>query len=284
MRAGWKSSSASSFSPVADQLDRLARDRAHGERGTAAAIAVDAGQHDARERNARIEALGEVDGILAGQRVGDEQRLVRLRDLLDRGDLRHQLVVDMRATRGVEQQHVVAAELGRFQRARSDLGRAFAGDDGERGDARLLAEHAELLLRRGTPRVERSHQDFLLVAGLETARELRRRRRLARALQADQHHGDRRLRGEVDPLRIGAEHAHELVMHDLDDHLAGRDRAHDLLADGLRLHRVGEVAHHVECHVSLEQRAADLAHRLGDVRLGQRAAARELVEDARQAF
>ena len=80
-------------------------------------------------------------------------------------------------------------------------------------------------------------------------------------------------------LRVRAKHAHQLVMDDLDDHLAGRDGAHHLLADGLRLHRVGEVAHHVERDIGFEQRAANLAHRFSDVGLAQRALAGELVED-----
>ncbi len=51
-------------------------------------------------------------------------------------------------------------------------------------------------------------------------------------------------------------------------------------ADGARAHLVGERAHHLERDVGLEQRAADLAQGRVDVLLGQRAAARELVEDA----
>ncbi len=51
-------------------------------------------------------------------------------------------------------------------------------------------------------------------------------------------------------------------------------------ADRLGLHRVGEILDHVERHVGFEQRAAHLAHRLGDVAVGQRAAPRQLVEHA----
>ena len=40
----------------ADQLDRLAGDGAHRERGAAAAVAVDAGEHDAGEADALVEA------------------------------------------------------------------------------------------------------------------------------------------------------------------------------------------------------------------------------------
>ena len=39
----------------ADQLDRLAGDGAHRERRAAAAVAVDAGQHDAGDAEALVE-------------------------------------------------------------------------------------------------------------------------------------------------------------------------------------------------------------------------------------
>ncbi len=147
----------------------------------------------------------------------------------------------------------------------------------------LLAENAKLLLRRRTARIERGHQHLLLVAGGEPLGELGGGRGLAGALQADQHHDDGRRGGEVDGLRIGAQHAHQLVVDDLDDHLARRDGAHHVLAERLLLHPVGEGAHHVERHVGLDQSAAHLAHGLGHVRLAQRAAARELVENAGEA-
>ena len=43
------------FFADAEQLDRLAGDGAHGQRGAAAAIAVDAGQHDAGDADLLIE-------------------------------------------------------------------------------------------------------------------------------------------------------------------------------------------------------------------------------------
>ena len=62
----------------ADQLDRLAGRGAHRERRAAAAIAVDAGQDDAGDVDALVERAREVDGVLAGQRIGDEQDFVRI--------------------------------------------------------------------------------------------------------------------------------------------------------------------------------------------------------------
>jgi hypothetical protein len=41
----------------AEQLDRLAGDGAHGQRGAAAAVAVHAGQHEAGDADALVEAL-----------------------------------------------------------------------------------------------------------------------------------------------------------------------------------------------------------------------------------
>jgi hypothetical protein len=62
----------------ADQLDRLAGDGAHRQRGAAAAVAVDAGQHDAGEADALVEGAREIDRVLAGQRVGDQQHFMRI--------------------------------------------------------------------------------------------------------------------------------------------------------------------------------------------------------------
>ena len=105
----------------AHQLDRLAGDRAHRERGAAAAVAVDAGEHDAGEPDALVEGAREIDGVLAGERVGDQQHLVRIGGALDLGRLRHHRFVERGAAGGVEQHHVVAAEPAGLQRALRDL-------------------------------------------------------------------------------------------------------------------------------------------------------------------
>ena len=67
----------------ADQLDRPAGDGAHRQRRAAARIAVDAGQHDAGDGQPLVERLGDVDRVLAGHGVGDEQRLLGLGEVGD---------------------------------------------------------------------------------------------------------------------------------------------------------------------------------------------------------
>jgi hypothetical protein len=61
-----------------DQLDRLAGDGAHRQGGAAAAVAVHAGQHEAGDADAFVEIAGEVDGVLTGQRIGDQQDFMRV--------------------------------------------------------------------------------------------------------------------------------------------------------------------------------------------------------------
>ena len=61
----------------ADEADRPAGDRPHRQRRAAAAVAVHAGQQHAGDADLAVELLGDVDRVLAGQAVDDQQRLVR---------------------------------------------------------------------------------------------------------------------------------------------------------------------------------------------------------------
>lgn len=76
------------------------------------------------------------------------------------------------------------------------------------------------------------------------------------------------------------EHVGEFVADDLDDHLPGRDRAEHVRADRFLRDRVDEAAHHRQRDIGLEQRDTDLAHRLAYIRLGQRPAPAQAVEDS----
>ena len=78
MRAGVEFLQRVEFFAGADQLDRLVGDRAHRQRGAAAAVAVDAGEHDAGQADALVEGARQIDRVLAGERVGDQQHLVRI--------------------------------------------------------------------------------------------------------------------------------------------------------------------------------------------------------------
>ena len=146
----------------------------------------------------------------------------------------------------------------------------------------LRAERGELLLRGGAVDVERGHHHPLRPALLEALGDLGGGGRLARALQPDHHHDRGRRDVEVELAGIGAEHLDQRVVDDLDDLLPRRDRAQHVLADRLFGRLVDELARDRQRHVGFEQRHAHLAHRLTHVRLGQRAAPAQPVEDAAQ--
>src|SRR5690606_610860 len=137
-----------------DQLDRLAGGRAHGERSAAATIAIDAGHHDAGDIEATVERTGDVDRVLTGQRVDDEQYFVRIGDVLDGDRFGHQFFVDMGATRRIENEDIIAAQTPFALGAAGNLDGGFGGHDRQRIDADLFAEHAQLLHGGRAARIE----------------------------------------------------------------------------------------------------------------------------------
>jgi hypothetical protein len=276
----------------ADQLDRLAGDRAHRQRGAAAAVAVDAGEHDAGKPDAFVERACEIDRVLAGEGVCNEQHLVRIGRLFDLRRLVHHLIVERGAAGCVEQHDVIAAEFGGLDSATGNLRRCLALHHRQRVDLCVTAEHRELLHRRRPAHVERSHQHLAALTVGETPGDFCGGRGFARALQADHHDGDWRCGVKVDALAtalgtdltVAAQSGDQLVVHDLHDHLSGRDGFHHLDADGLFLHAFGEGARHVERDIGFQQRPANLAQRGIDIGFAERATAGEAIENTAQFF
>ena len=119
--------------------DRLAGDRPDREGRAAARVAVELGDHDAVELRRLGEALRDVDGVLAGHRVDHEQDVVRLADLPDLGELVHQLLIDVQAARGVDDQHVAALLHSLFARPARHLdGVGLARHASRRGPSPVL--------------------------------------------------------------------------------------------------------------------------------------------------
>ena len=83
---------------------------------------------------------------------------------------------------------------------------------------------------------------------------------------------------------VGAQHLDQLVMDDLDDHLAGLDRLQDFGADSFLTNTIGEGADDFERNVGFEQRTANLTQGRRDIRLRQRTAPGQTVQNTAQAF
>src|ERR671933_882649 len=256
--------------PHAGEQDRLAGDRLDAERRAAAGVAVELAHEHAVELDGLGELLGDVDRVLAGHRVDDEQDVVRLDRAAHLDELVHERRVDVQAAGGVDDEDVLAVHLGLVERPPRDVDRRAVGALLVDVGADLRAELDELVDRGRAVDVARRHRDRRAVLGLQVARELRAGGRLAGALQAGHEDHGRRARREGDAHRGAANERGELLVDDLDDLLARVELADHLGAHRALLHGRRELLDDLEVDVGLEQREADLAHGLVDVVLGQR--------------
>src|SRR6185437_10311279 len=102
--------------------------------------------------------------------------------------------------------------------------------------------------------------------------------RLARSLQADQHHHRWRNRRQLEPFAPLAEHRGELFVDDLDELLGRRDTLELSDSDGLRFDALKEFARERERHVCFEQNAAHFAETFLYVGFCENTAAAQLRE------
>ena len=267
----------------AGQLDRRAGDRAHGKGGTAAGIPVHPRHHNAGHAQRLVERLGGVHRVLAGHRIDHQQRFRRVGGVADFLHLRHQRFVDRQAPGGIEDHDVEHFAARRVHRAPGDLNRRLEGNDLQAGHACPFGELLQLQLRGRALGIQAGQQHLLALPVLQPQRQLAGGGGLAGALQTGHQDGHRRHGIQVDLDRTGAaKRLDQRVVDDLDDLLARRDRAQNLGADRAFAHLGDEIAHHFQRDVSLQERQANLAQRLGNIGLAQRASAAQLVEDPGQ--
>jgi hypothetical protein len=122
------------------------------------------------------------------------------------------------------------------------------------------------------------------VLDAQVARELRARGGLARALEPGHQHNRGRPRREREVAAGPAHQRRQLLVDDLDHLLAGVEVADHVLGEAALLDGGRERLHDLEVHVGLQQGETDLAHRLVDVGLGQRAALAHAGERVLQLF
>src|SRR5688572_29249602 len=110
-RSAWNGSRSSSFSPLpTNAIGTPTTD-------TTESAAVDLGQHHAGDADLRVELARALDRVLPRHRIGDVEQIRRSRNLLDRDELFHELIVDMEPARGVDDDDVVAHRAGLGERA-----------------------------------------------------------------------------------------------------------------------------------------------------------------------
>ena len=134
------------------------------------------------------KALRDVHGVAAHQRVADQQRVGGPRRAADLLELAHQLVVDRQAAGGVVDDRRRSPRAGARSAAAAQIaGGASPSAPVWTGTPIRAAELLELE-HRGRPVHVGGDQQRAAALALEVARELGRDRRLADALEPDQHH------------------------------------------------------------------------------------------------
>ena len=232
-----------------------------------------------------MEAFRGFDGVLTGERVGDEEGFLRFGDFRYLFGLTHHLLVERGPACGVEDNDIKALKLGGLKRALGDIDRKLAFNDRKAGHADLLSQNGELLHGGRATHVEGGEKDFLAFFLFQAFGELTGRRGLTRALKACHHdHGWRGIDPQFRIVIITAQHFHERVVDDLDDHLARRNGFDHRFTDSLLFHLADEVLDDRERYVGLEESNADFPHGCADIFLGQRAATGQAVKHTRQSI
>ena len=270
--------------PRGREHDRTAGQLHDGQRGPAARVTVELGQHDAVVADPVPERQRGGHRILADHRVDHEQDLVRLGRVPDRDGLRHHLLIDARPARGVDDDHVLLAAprlLQRVPRHGHRVADAIAGLGRVDRDACPLPHHLKLLHRVGPLQVGGDqHRGVALL--FEPQRELGRQRGLTGALQAGQHDHGRRHLSEPQPPRLAAQDADEFLVDDLDDLLGRVQRGGDFLPVCSLLDPGDELPDHRQRDVRLKQRDPDFPGRRVNVSRGQASPAAQGGENLRQ--
>ena len=226
------------------------------------------------------ELLRDVDRVLPRHRVDHEQDVVRPEQLLEVRQLLHQLLVDVKAAGGVDDQHVLAVALRLVQRPAGDVARVAVGALLVDRRADLLPELDELVDRGRPVDVAGCERHLLAVLGLEEARELGARP------SSCPSPGDPPSGSRWAALRRSATCREDSPISWVSSSLTilttcwpGFRRLQHVLAEGPLLQRRRELLHDLEVDVRLQQREPDLAHRLVDVVLVQLAARADVGED-----
>lgn len=255
-----------------------------GQRGAAARVAVDLGQHHAGQRQRFVKRLGGIGGVLAGHGVDHEQGFHRLDRRVHLFDLVHHRFVNVQTAGGIDDQYVVEFQLGLLQRAIDDVDRFFFDVRREEVDADAFRQRFQLFDRRRAINVRGNHQHFLLLFFFQEFAELTDAGGFTGALQACHQHHRRRLGRQI---QLGVDFAHrgdQLALDDLDELLPRRQALVDFMADRALFDAVDEVAHHRQRDVRFQQRHTHFTQGFLDILFGQPPAAADIAQRARQSI
>jgi hypothetical protein len=181
-----------------------------------------------------------------------------------------QLLVDLESPGRIDDEGAVALAPRQFEgpaRQADDV--ALAGL-GVYGHAEALAQRLQLL-DRGRAIDVRGHQSDAAALPLQSPRQLGRGGRFPGAVQPHEQDDRRWDRRDGQPLVPTAQQLDQLVVQQLHQLLTRGNRGQPRHAQRPLLQPAGQLAHHVEVDVRLQEDAPDLAHPFADDVLGEHA-------------
>ena len=262
------------------QLNRLAGNGLHRHGATTAGIPVNTGHHDAGNAHFFVKFLRDIDGILSRHGINHQKGFGRLCQFGNASNFVHQFLVNCQAPGCVEHEDIKTAKTGFFHRAFGDLDRRLAFNNLKRRNACLFPQNSQLVLRRWTVDIKRSHQHFFLVLVCQVFGYFCGRGGFTGTLQA--HHQERGRGGGIDieVLNIFAtEHFDHGIMDNFNDLLSGLNGFDDFGANRTFFYDFNELFDDGQGDIGLEQRHTDLAGGGVDVILAQAAFTAQLVKN-----
>src|SRR3989440_6568335 len=166
--------------------NRLADRLGHGQRRASLRVRVDFRQDDSVDADRLVELFRLLDRVVPREGVSDVEGQVRLRDALDLLHLVHQVLVRLHPARGVDQDDIPSPRAGVLDRVERDGGGIrprLVLDQLEADRLRVFLE----LLDGPCPEGVRGGHDAGVTFLLDVVGQFRDRRRLARAVDPDEH-------------------------------------------------------------------------------------------------
>ena len=197
-------------------------------------------------------------------------------------ELVHQLLVNLQAAGGIDDDIVVAVVLGVAHSLLGGEHRVLGAPLEHRGPG-LLPHHLQLFDSRGAVDVA-GHQQGAVALGLQLVGQLGGVGGFTGALQAAHHDDGRRVGGHFQPLLAAAHQAGQLLVDDFDDHLGGGEALHHLAAHGAVGDFLGELFGHLVVDIGFQQGQAHFPHGFLYVRLGELALAAQLFKGIAKLF
>jgi len=149
--------------PHTHELHRLAGNLFDGKGRATARVAVHFGKDESVESEPFVKLLGALNGVLSEHGIGDEEDFVGPDFLFDLSELPHELVVNVKASRRIDQEHVMPGVSRLSQCSFAEGQWLLAGGSVPDLDIDIFGDHFELVAGCRSIDVHRDHHRPVVV-------------------------------------------------------------------------------------------------------------------------